>query len=73
MSKQVEVTELPPCDFCMEDDPTAKPFALRPVGKVDALYDGKTKFGPWANMCQEDFDKYGVGLGTGKGQRLVLR
>ena len=22
-------------------------------------------------MCQEHFDKYGVGLGTGKGQKLV--
>lgn len=38
-----------------------------------ALYDGKTIHGPWAYMCAEHFRLYGVGLGTGKGQRLVAR
>jgi len=28
--------------------------------------------GPWANMCQEHFDAYGVGLGTGQGQKYLL-
>ncbi len=56
MSDQVEVTELPKCDICGD---TAK-------------YDGRTIHGPWANMCQTHFDVNGVGLGTGKGQRLVL-
>jgi len=43
------------CDFC--GDP--------------ALYDGKTMAGPWAYMCEACFKKYGTGLGTGIGQRIV--
>ena len=31
--------------------------------------DGKTQMGPWANMCQPCHTKYGVGLGTGRGQK----
>jgi len=47
------------CDLCH-----------KPVG--DAFVDGKTKMGPWANMCYVTcFPKYGVGLGTGKGQHYV--
>lgn len=42
------------CDFC---------------GK-EAEYDGKTKFGPWAYMCQQCFARYGIGLGLGRGQKL---
>ena len=57
MSKEVVVDSLPKCDFC----------------ESEARYDGKTKLGPWGNMCEECFPVYGVGLGTGKGQRLVLR
>lgn len=38
-----------------------------------ALYDGKTIHGPWAYMCEEHFRLYGIGLGTGKGQRLTTR
>jgi hypothetical protein len=57
MSVKVTVSELPQCDFCAG---TAK-------------YDGKTIHGPWANMCQQHFSRYGIGLGTGKGQELVLR
>lgn len=34
------------CDFCN------KP----------AIYDGKTKMGPWAYMCSEHFEQYGVKL-----------
>lgn len=37
-----------------------------------AHYDGKTKEGPWANMCDECFQTRGVGLGLGKGQELVV-
>jgi len=36
-----------------------------------ATYDGRTVFGPWAYMCDEHFAHYGVGLGTGKGQKLI--
>lgn len=31
--------------------------------------DGKTTMGPWANMCPQCFRDYGVGLGTGRGQK----
>lgn len=58
---KVEVTEIPMCDFCQRE------------GKmVPAKYDGKTTFGPWANMCQVHFYLYGIGLGMGKGQQYVL-
>ena len=53
------VRVIPPCDFCN--------------GSVLAVVDGKTRIGPWANMCQRHFDLVGVGLGTGKGQRFVLK
>lgn len=33
--------------------------------------DGRTKMGPWANMCVRCHDRHGVGLGTGKGQRYT--
>jgi len=61
---EVEVDKLPQCDFCKQD----------PLVPYQAAYfDGKTKMGPWAFMCREHFKQFGVGLGTGKGQRLVLR
>ena len=56
MSEEVRVKNLPSCDFC----------------EIPAAVDGKTTMGPWANMCETHFTQYGVGLGTGKGQRLVL-
>lgn len=34
----------------------------------EKFIDGGTVWGPWANMCPECFDEYGVGLGTGRGQ-----
>ena len=34
----------------------------------DSFIDGRTVDGPWANMCPECHNNYGVGLGTGKGQ-----
>jgi hypothetical protein len=39
---------------------------------VPAEYDGKTTAGPWANMCGPCFGTHGIGLGTGRGQRLVV-
>ena len=35
----------------------------------DTMYDGKTKMGPWANMTEESWVIYGVGLGIGRGQK----
>jgi hypothetical protein len=37
---------------------------------VDEFIDGKTRAGPWANMCPKCYKIFGVGrLGTGFGQR----
>ncbi len=68
MSEQVEVMKLPPCDFCNQSN---KRLDSTLPNQVDARYDGKTIYGSWANMCPEHFDLYGLGLGTGVGQRLV--
>lgn len=43
-----------------------------PGCKEDAIYDGKTKFGSWVYMCESHFMLYGIGLGTGLGQRLIV-
>lgn len=56
----VRVDEIPPCSF-------------KHAVYTEALYDGKIKRGPWAYMCQAHFDLHGVGLGLGKGQRLILK
>lgn len=53
----VIVTSLPACNLC-----------TAPV----ARYDGATKMGPWAYMCHTCHATYGLGLGTGVGQRLLL-
>ena len=49
--------KLPSCEFC---------------GK-EASYDAKTIMRPWAYLCLTHFKKYGIGLGLGKGQKLVLK
>lgn len=74
MSDRVTVAVLPDCDFCK----FGRLGAGRPVDRpkiTPAAYDGKTNqagLGVWAFMCEEHFETYGVGLGTGLGQRLVL-
>ncbi len=55
--KKIEVSKLPKCDFCARS----------------AKYDGKTQHGSWANMCPSHFDFWGVGLGLGRGQELILK
>lgn len=62
---ETRVKELPNCDFCEQ------------IGIITpAQFDAKTKQGPWANMCQPDMVEHSMfgidGLGTGKGQRLVV-
>lgn len=57
---EVVVEVIPLCDLCFSS-------------RTPAVYDGKTKSGPWAYMCEPHFHQCGVGLGVGKGQRLVLR
>lgn len=58
------VDEIPKCDFARLHSASLD---------TAATVDGKTMFGFWANMCEQHFRIYGVGLGLGKGQRLVLR
>ena len=36
---------------------------------TDTFIDGKTTIGPWAIMTPASWLRYGVGCGTGKGQR----
>lgn len=50
------VGQRPKCDYCGQP----------------ASYDGKTRGGPWAFMCEVDFQQHGVGLGLGRGQRLLF-
>lgn len=57
-----EVAVLPNCDVCKGNGDDSVP----------AEYDAKMKEGPWANMCVTHFNLYGIGLGIGKGQKLVL-
>jgi hypothetical protein len=46
MPKDIKWTEsLPSCDFCPGYEP--------------GIYDGKTKMGPWANMCALHLNEYG--------------
>jgi len=56
----VVVPEIRNCDMCHQDPP------------VPAYADGKTRSGPWANMCKPCFAWFGVGLGLGMGQELLL-
>jgi hypothetical protein len=61
MNTEVKTFVNPPkkCDICKCE--------LKSV-----FFDAKTKMGPWANMCQDCFNKLGVGLGTGKGQKYKV-
>jgi hypothetical protein len=52
----VKVERRPKCDFCNES----------------AVIDGKTRFGCWAYMCITHFCAFGIGLGLGKGQFLLV-
>ena len=49
------------CDMCKEE--------------ITSLWyvDGKTVEGPWAFMCPKCFRKYGIGLGTGRGQAFFTK
>jgi hypothetical protein len=62
------MTEIPVCDFCGDDEDVIVP--------EKAYVDGRTRFGSWAYQCEAHWAEYGgTGgmLGTGMGQRLVLR
>ena len=36
---------------------------------IDTIIDGKTKAGPWAIMTPKSFEKNGIGIGKGLGQK----
>lgn len=67
MSTEVKVATIPECDLKDKYSDHAGDEV-----QPKAEYDGATVFGPWAYMCGPCFKKFGVGLGTGRGQRLVL-
>lgn len=60
------VARIPDCDIHKYD---------KGVVGVPAVYDAKTIRGPWAYMCQTCWvsEAAYAELGTGKGQRLVLK
>ena len=60
--KIAQVPIFPNCDICLEKHQYSS-----------AEYDGRTVFGPWAYMCKACFFEVGIGLGIGKGQKLILR
>jgi hypothetical protein len=51
----------PDCDICK----------LKGI-KFPAAIDGRTVDGRWAYMCVPHHEAHGVGLGMGKGQRLLI-
>jgi hypothetical protein len=62
---QVRVTAYPACDLCSH------------TGVVEgsdgtARYDARTTMGAWAFLCEQHYERWGVGLGIGYGQRLLL-
>lgn len=62
MSEVAYVLKYPDCDICKYEQDR----------KTEAHYDGRTVSGQWANMCDPHFITRGTGLGTGKGQRLIV-
>jgi hypothetical protein len=62
---KVKVQSLPNCDLAQS------PYSDHD-GDRPAKYDAKTTLGPWANLCETCFQRYGVGLGLGKGQELIV-
>ena len=35
------------------------------------MYDAKTVYGTWANLCSDCFNVLGLGIGTGLGQQYI--
>lgn len=62
MSESIVVSSLPNCDICLS-------HKIETVASYDAL----TIYGPWGYLCDEHFQTHGIGLGTGRGQKLILK
>jgi len=58
-------------EFCIGPAPTSCDVCHTAI-TVD-FTDGKTEFGPWANMCPACHRDMGGYLGTGHGQRYTLQ
>ena len=65
MTTTARVAQLPECDVCKNENPDYPPEKAR--------YDGKTRYGTWGYMCERHFETNGVGLGLGKGQKLITK
>jgi hypothetical protein len=57
--REAVVAVIPSCDFCKQEGKT-----------TEAVYDAKSKMGPWGYMCEPHFQKHAYGLGEGRGQKL---
>lgn len=55
IAKTVELPVIPKCDFC----------------DLPAEYDCKTKKDFWAYTCKRHYLLNGIGLGMGKGQKII--
>lgn len=58
MSDHAFVNKLPKCDFHTS---------------CTAEFDFKTRMGSWANGCWASYRENGTGLGTGLGQKLIVK
>lgn len=58
MSREAKVLELPLCNIC-EKHPA----------EYDSRFFGRTT---WAFMCEKCYETFGVSLGTGNAQKLIL-
>jgi hypothetical protein len=56
----IYIGEVHDCDMCSRELTTV-------------FYDAKTIQGPWGKLDERCFRIYGVGLGTGRGQKYELR
>jgi hypothetical protein len=62
MRTETYVRAYPDCDICKYEQGRT----------TEAHYDGRTTGGQWANMCDVHFASRGLGLGEGRGQRLIV-
>jgi hypothetical protein len=62
MGDTAYVLKYPDCDICKHEQDRI----------TEAHYDGQTLTGQWGYMCEVHFASRGTGLGTGKGQRLIV-
>jgi hypothetical protein len=62
MSTEVKVPKLPHCDMCGD-------FGRHNLAQYDSRISGTST---WAYMCDTCYAAFGVNLGTGSAQRLVL-